>query len=74
VRSVSEVARSVLAHASGYDSNRQTVPLPSCGKKCHSNPAREAEQREKPYIDTGPRLRAGLLCVDADGTFFPNEP
>ncbi len=30
----------------------------------------EAEQREKPYIDTGPRLRVGLLCVDADGTCF----
>ena len=30
-RSVSEEMRSVLAYASGYDANRQTVPLPTPG-------------------------------------------
>ncbi len=45
----------------------------SFGKKGNAKVTRrvsEAEQCEKPYIDTGPRLRFGLLCVDADDAFF----
>ncbi len=30
----------------------------------------ETEQRDKSSMDTGPRLRVGLLCVDAEGSFF----
>ncbi len=33
----------------------------------------EAEQRENPYIDTGPRLRVGLRCVDTNVTFFSDR-